>query len=161
MENTKEREPPNVITSDTSNATKLQPKEAKPKDSAKFRRFRAYNRGTWNGPKRENKEVVHRQDNLHRYDCLSSSLSLTDHQKSKGRTILDQLPLGKLGRPIDDVIFGICVVVANEDVRNGSRYYPNPEAAGDVQFEKVAGSLGLDRSAQLSIIETVRKKYNN
>jgi len=160
MEHTEEREPPDVMTSDTDNATTIQPKEAPPSKQAKFRRFRAYNTGTWNGPKRENKDVVFRQDNLHRYDSIASSLNLNDYQKSKGRKMLDEINFRDEGVKVDNLIFGICVLVANSDVNDGSRYYPNPEAAGDDSFETVSKSLGMDRGEQVSAIEKVRGKIN-
>lgn len=157
MEHTEEREPPNVMTSDTKNATTIQPKEAPPSKRAKFRRFRAYNTGTWNGPKRENKEVVRRQDDLHRYDSLASSLSLTDYQKKAGRKLFDKIDVSKKSIGVDTVIFAVCAMVANDDVEDGSRYYPHPEAKGDDDFEKVAESLGLGRYDQISAIEKVRQ----
>jgi len=160
MEHTEEREPPDVMTSDTNNATKVQPKDAPPHKREKFRRFKAYNRGTWNGPKRENKEVIRRQDDLHRFDSISSALNLNARQKSQGRKMLDNIEVTKKGIGVDVVIFGICAIVANADVPDGSRYYPHPEATGDDDFEKVADSLGFDRHDQISAIEKVRAKCN-
>jgi hypothetical protein len=160
MEDTEERQPPDVMTSDTNNATKVEPKDAPPHKKAKFKRFRAYNRGTWNGPKRENKEVIRRQDDLHRFDSIASALNLNDRQKSQGRKMLDTIEVTKKKIGIDVIIFGICAIVANEDVRDGSRYYPHPEATGDRHFEKVADSLDLDRHDQISAIEKVRSRAN-
>lgn len=160
MEHPEEREPPNVMTSDTDNATTIQPKEAPPGKREKFRRFRAYNTGTWNGPKRENKEVIHRQDNLHRYDSIASSLSLTDYQKGRGRKILDEIDFRREGIRVDTLIFGICVIVANEDVYDGSRYYPHPEAKGDDDFEKVGDKLSIGRHKQISVVEKIRSQID-
>lgn len=160
MENTQEKAPPEVITSDTGNATKVHPSDAPESKREKFRKFRAYNTGMWNGPKRENKEQVRRQDNLHRYDSISTSLNLTNWQKKRGRTILDELDIKDIGIGVDAIIFGICVLVANADVRDGGRYYPNPEAAGDVDFEKVADVIDIGRSSQLSAIEKVRSRVD-
>jgi hypothetical protein len=156
MEHTEQRQPPDVITSDTDNATKVQPKEAPAHKRAKFRRFRAYNRGTWNGPKRENKQVIRRQDDLHRYDSLASTLLLNQHQKQKGRRIFDSVDVTKKSIGVDALIFGVCVVVANADVEDGSRYYPN--VATDGVFLEVAESLELDESEQISAIEKVTKR---
>jgi hypothetical protein len=156
MEYTEEKEPPDVLTSDTDNATKIEPKDAPPHKKFKFRRFRAYNTGTWNGPKRQNKEVVRRQDNLHRYDSIASSLLINDFQKSKGRKMLDSLDIMRFGVDVDTIIFAICVIVANDDVHDGSRYYPHPTAEGDQEFVDVAESLNLDRAKQVSIVEKVR-----
>jgi len=160
MEKIEEKEPPDVMTSDTENATTIQPKDAPPGKQEKFRRFRAYNTGTWNGPKRENKEVVRRQDNLHRYDSIASALNLNDYQKKRGRKMLDTIEVTKKSIGVDVVIFAICAIVANADVPNGSRYYPHPEATGDDDFEKVADSLDFNRHDQISAIEKVRSKSN-
>lgn len=161
MEQPEEREPPDVITSDTDNATTIQPREAPPEKREKFRVFRAYNTGTWNGPRRENKEVTYRQDNLHRYDALASTLNLNDYQRKRGRKVLEDFtPLRELGIDVDVIIFGICVIVANADVPDGSRYYPHPEATGDAGFEEVADALDFDQHDQISAIEKVRARTN-
>ena len=160
MEDVQEREPPEVIGIDTENATFVNPYEAPTHKHHKFQKFRAYNRGMWNGPKRENEDVVHRQDDLHRYDSVASSLELTDYQKSKGRKMLDDFDAHSFGYSIDHIIFAICALVANDDVPEGSRYYPHPEAAGDEAFVSVGESLGLDRADQVSAIEKVRPRLN-
>jgi hypothetical protein len=158
METTEEKEPPEVITSDTENATKVIPTDAPEHKRTKFRKFRAYNTGMWNGPRRENTEEFNRQDDLHRFDAIASKLELTSHQKSRARQLLDDFDAHHFGDSIDHIIFGICVLAANHDVYDGSRYYPNPEAAGDDAFERIADVLNLDRSDQLSAIEKVRSR---
>jgi len=164
MENTESKEPPDVITSDTDNATKIQPQEAPASKRSKFRRFRAYNTGTWNGPKRENKDVVYRQDNLHRYDSLASALNLNDYQKSRGRALLEDFDFRREGIEVDSIIFGICVVVANDDVPNGTRYWPQSEeqrkSVTSPKFYSVAESLGLDWRQQMSVIKKVQSKVD-
>lgn len=160
MEHPEERQPPEVITSDTDNATKIQPKEAPQSKRAKFRRFRAYNTGTWNGPKRENKDVIYHQDNLHRYDSISSSVNLSDYQRKRGRSMMDEIDFRELGCAVDGFIFAICVLVANDDVPDGSRYYPHPEANDDEEFRKLADSLDLSRGKQISLIEKLRPILN-
>lgn len=160
MEYPEELEPPDVITSDTDNATKIQPKDAPPDKKQKFQRFRAYNTGTWNGPKRENKEAVHRQDDLHRYDSIASSLGLTDYQKRRGRKIFDKIDITTKRIGVDVFIFSVCVIVANSDVENGTRYYPQPNAPDDKVFSNIANSLGIDRGQQISAIEKVRQQIN-
>jgi hypothetical protein len=159
MEKHEPTEAPDVITSDTDNATVVDPKEAPPHKQAKFRRLRAYNRGTWNGPKRENKEVVHHQDNLHRYDSIASSLSLTDYQKNRGRNFISSLDFRELGAEVDGFLFAICVLVANEDL-DRSRYYPNESGPDDTLFEDVADSLGYDSATQVKYIEKVRRRID-
>lgn len=162
MEEIEERQPPDVMTSDTDNATKVQPKEAPPSKRAKFRRFRAYNRGTWNGPRRENKEIVRRQDNLQRYDAISSTLELTQSQKNRGREIFDSLDLisltNKGKEDIDSVVFAICVLVANDDVNDGTRYWPLDTGDSSRPFPEFAKELGLSINDQLSIIKRVQSR---
>jgi len=160
MEDIQEREPPEVITSDTENATKVHPSDAPSHKYRQFQKFRAYNTGIWNGPKRENEDAVHRQDDLHRYDSVASSLELTDYQKSKGRKMLDDFDAHSFGYSIDHIIFAICALVANDDVEEGSRYYPHPEASGDEAFVSAGETLGLDRADQVSAIEKVRPRLN-
>lgn len=160
MDDIDNREPPNVITSDTDNATKVEPEEAPASKKYKFRKFRAYNRGTWNGPERENKEVVHRQDNLHRFDAIASSLPLNDFQKERGRNALDRLNLGELGLEIDLVIFAVCVVVANAD-STYSRYWPSERTNhNDPHFEKIASELSLGQKEQLKTVRKVMSRTN-
>jgi hypothetical protein len=154
MEKQPEREAPDVLTSDTNNATTIQPEEAAPHKRPKFRRLRAYNTGTWNGPKRENTEVRRRQDDLARYDSISSSLNLTSYQKKRGRVIFDELDFHQFGGSIDKIIFGVCAVVANDDVDDGKRYWPS-DGPSDSNFSKVADSIGLDWKGQISAINKV------
>jgi hypothetical protein len=160
MENIQEKEPPDVISSDTNNATKIPVDEAPAHKKEKFKKFRAYNTGTWNGPRRENKEVTYNQDNLHRFDSISSSLSLTAYQKGRGRSLVEGFDFREFGLSVDHVLFGICAIVANADVEEGSRYYPHPEAAGDREFVALAESLNLDKHDQVSYIEKVRPRLN-
>lgn len=161
MEKHEPTEAPDVITSDTNNATVVDPKEAPPHKQAKFRRLRAYNRGTWNGPKRENKEVVHQQDDLHRYDSIASSLSLTDYQKNRGRKFIGSLDLGSFNKGsegIDEVAFCVCVVVANMDVE-GTRYWPHPQRSredNDGLFVDFAEELGFGVNDQMSLLQRVK-----
>ena len=157
MDTPQEKQPHDVITSDTDNATTIQPDEAPPNKREKFRKFRAYNTGMWNGPQRENTKQFNRQDDLHRYDSIASSLCLNDYQKSRGRNILDNFDAHKFGESIDKLIFGICLLVANNAVEDGSRYYPLSKSS-DEPFEDVAESLGLDKYQQLSALEKVRAK---
>lgn len=162
MDTPENKEPPSVITSDTNNATTIQPKEAPPNKREKFRRFRAYNTGTWNGPKRENKEVVHRQDNIQRYDAIASTLSLTQNQKNRGREIFDSLNLTEFNKgseTVDHVLFGLCVLVANDTVRNGTRHWPHPDnGAMDSIFMDFAEEIGLSLNDQMSIVQRVRTR---
>ena len=164
MDQIDEKTPPEVITSDTDNATQVRPSEAPPHKREKFRRFRAYNTGLWNGPRRENTEQFRRQDDLHRYDAISSTLDLTTQQKQRGRRILDSLTLNEFtspGESVDAVAFAICVLVTNNAVEDGTRYYPPPDLGGnDDLFADFANSLDLETSDQMSLIERVRAQVN-
>jgi hypothetical protein len=160
MEYPEEKKPPDVITSDTNNATTIQPDEAPAHKQYKFKRFRAYNTGTWNGPKRENKEVVRRQDNLHRFDSLSSTLRLNDYQKKRGRKLFDTLDVRSIGWNVDAIIFAVCVLVVNDDVPDGSRYYPNQNTPDDAVFDRVGSEIGYEDDQLVSIIEKIRGRIN-
>lgn len=164
MEHIQEKEPPSVITSDTENATQIHPEDASPDKQYKFRKFRAYNTDMWNGPKRENTEEFRRQDNLHRYDSIASSLSLTDRQKSVGRKKIEDIRFQDIANQkvkFDHLVFALCVIIANRDVRDGSRYYPHPEAAGDDDFVEMGETLGMDRADQISAVEKVRSRIDS
>lgn len=160
MEHIEEREPPTVITSDTDNATTIQPEEAAPDRQYKFRKFRAYNTGLWNGPRRENKEAIRRQDDLHRYDSIASTLHLTSYQKSRGRKVLEDFDCHTFGDSIDHIIFGICVVIVNNAVEDGVRYWPSAEPDDDSIFSKFAESLGFDWKEQMSSIKKVQARVD-
>jgi len=158
MERVDEQQPPTVVTSDTDNATQIRPDEAPPDKRTKAKVFKAYNTGLWNGPRRENTEAFRRQDDLHRYDALASSLDLTDFQKQRGRKVMDDLDFHEMGKPIDHIIFGVCCAVANDDVEGGTRYWPHPDATGDARFEDVADNLGLTQRQQLSAVQQVKAR---
>lgn len=151
--------PPSVA-SDTDNATEIHPSDAPTHKRAKFRRFREWNRGLWNGPKREETQKRRRQDDLHRIDAITSTLGLTKSQSRRARRKLDSLDLGEFNRyseSVDDVSFAVCVIVANEDVSDGVRYWPYSND-NDEEFEHFASELGLDESDQMSVIERVRTR---
>lgn len=158
MERVDEQQPPTALTSDTDNATQVRPEDAPPHKRQQFRRFRAYNTGLWNGPRRENTEALRRQDDLHLYDSVASSLGLTDHQKERGRHVIDELDFQDLGKPIEHIAFGVCCAVANIDVEDGTRYWPHPDATGDTAFERVAGNLSINQKEQLSIVQQVKAR---
>jgi hypothetical protein len=159
MDDINEKQPPDVLTSDTENRTIIPVDEAPPHRREKFRKFRAYNTEMWNGPRRENTEQMRRQDNLHTYDAVAAQMDLTDYQKARGRNVLDDLHVKSLGKPIEHVIFGVCLAVANADVEDGTRYWPHPaSAANDETFTRVADSLDITRKEQLSVVQQVKAK---
>ncbi|QRD99703.1 hypothetical protein VOLN27_80 [Halorubrum virus VOLN27B] len=153
METLTEKQPPETITPDTENATYFDPNERN-SESSKYERLMLYNRGTWLGPGEENKRVTHRQDNLAILDSLAGQLELTNYQKSEARRIYDSLDLQDLGKPASLVAFGVCVVVANDDVHDGTRYWPTANDTCDL-FSEIADNLGFTENQQLSIILTV------
>lgn len=156
MENLTEKRPPNVLTSDTENATIIPVGEAPPAQHQKYANFRAYNTDLWNGPRRENKEAIRRQDNLHIYDALASELELTDYQKKEGRRIFDDLNIRSFGKKVEYIIFAVCVLVANRDVPDGHRYWPHPQAQNNSElFAETARALDMNRSEQLSVVQQV------
>lgn len=162
MNEPNDEEVPTVLTSATENATNINPNEASYDDQpAKFRdygtptyeKFSQYNRG-WNGPRRENKEVNHNQDNLAIFDALAGQVELNGYQKSEGRRILQRLNLGELGRPVNLIAFSICAIVANDDVPDGNRYWPTSND-NDEDFCRVESNLDHDEGTILSGMLTV------
>lgn len=152
-----ETEPSTVLTPDSDNATYFDPTEVKETTSINYKRLRLLNRGTWNDRREENKEARHRSDNLAILDALSSQLELTEHQKKKARREFDHLNLGKIGKPVNLVAFGVCTVVANDDVHNGSRYHPkmnNP----DELFAEIADDLNFTTTQLHSIVGVVNNR---
>lgn len=154
METTTEKEPSEVITPDTENATYFLPDEA-PASNTNYERLQLLNRNTWVDRREENKEVKHRQGNLALYDALSSQLELTDYQKSRGRTIIDRLKLGEWGIPTELVAFGVCAVVANDDVPTGTRYWPTAHHT-DKLFERIGDDLEYSSKQQLRVITKLK-----
>lgn len=155
------KNPSDVITSDTDNATIIPVSEAPPHKQQKFKRLREYNTGRWNGPKREETEVIRREDDLHRYDAIASSLDITNYQKSKGREIFDNLSFHDLGESIDEIAFVVCMLVANDNVNNSQRYSPQYNwGTSDDRFEKVAENIGISQSKQMSLYRKVEWKVN-
>lgn len=155
MESPSEKVPPEVITPDTKNATFFNPDESNTEQRFKLLRF--YHRGTWKDRRTENKKVRHRQDNLAIYDALSSQLTLTDWQKKKGRRIFDGLDLQLLGKSARLVAFGVCILVANDDVVDGTRYWPNASDT-DEEFTQIKDNLDFRDSQVLSIISLVDRR---
>lgn len=151
---------PVVIGSDTNNATNIDPTEAPAHKQEKFERLRAYNRG-WNGPRREPKDAIYEQDNLHRYDAIASKLALTPFQQKRGRYLLEELDLSTItgyGVTVDVVIFALCVLVANE-YADQTRYYPPHHT--DERFASIADDLELgDCSSQVKMVERLRRKVD-
>lgn len=163
MKDVQEKQPRTVVTSDSENSTKIRPDEALPHKRKKFRKFRAYNTGMWNGPRRENTEQFRRQDDLHRYDAISSKFGLTDYQKARGRKMIDNIGFERFS--VDEAAFGICMVVANEDAiatedgEHPLRHYPNPGGVtyvSDEEFEEMAESLGIPESRQCGLYHQIR-----
>ena len=159
MNNNTEEEMPSVLTSETENATNINYNEASYEDqpdkyrnygTPKYKRLSLYNRG-WNGPNRENKEVTHRQDNLAVFDALAGQLELTSYQKTKGKATIDKLDLQRIVRSIDLVALCACILVANDDVVDGYRYWPRANNA-DADFQRVIDGIDYDLDDVLSMM---------
>ena len=152
MEETTEKEPSEVITPDTPNATYFKPSEGS--NPEKFKRFRSYNRGTWKDRREEDKRVTHRQDNLAIFDAISTQVELNSYQKQEARRTFDNLDLQRIGRQARLVAFCVCAVVANDDVHDGHRYWPTANNTDDA-FERLAEALGFRDNQILSVMGKV------
>lgn len=157
-----EKEPSTVLTPETENATYFDSSEVKEtnntgKTPVNYKRLQLLNRGTWDSRYEENKEVTHRQDNLAILDALSGQLELTDYQKQKARRIFDSLNLGKLGKPVRLIAFGVCIVVANDDVYNGCRYHPQMNEPDEL-FIEMADRLNFSTKQLHSVLGVVKNR---
>lgn len=157
-----ETEPSPVLTPDTKNATYFDPNEVEESNnncgtSVSYSRIQLLNRGTWKSRYEENKEVTHRRDNLAILDAISSQVELTDHQKAKARRVFDDLELGELGKSAKLIAFGVCAVVANDDVHRGSRFHPQMEDPDEL-FAELADRLGFTSSQLHSVVGIVNSR---
>jgi hypothetical protein len=157
-----ETEPSTVLTPDTENATYFDAEDVEESTNEKgtsvnHSRLRLYNRNTWKDRREENKEVTHRRDNLAILDALSGQLELTKHQKAKARRIFDNLNLGDLGKPARLIAFGVCAVVANDDVPNGSRYHPQMNDPDEL-FVGIAENLEFSDKQLHSVVGVVNNR---
>jgi len=155
-ESFEEKEPSEVLTPDTENATYFNPDEVSNsnwtgKTPVNYSRLLLYNRDTWKDRWEENKEVKHRQDNLAILDALSSQLQLNSYQKKEARRFFDSLDLGDFGKSVRLVSFGVCAVIANEDVEGGSLYHPQMKDPDDL-FVNIANRLDFTDKQLHSII---------
>lgn len=154
-----EKEPSEVLTPDTENATYFNANETDDsnwtgKSPVNYKRLLIYNRNTWKNRWEENKEVTHRQDNLAILDALSGQLELNNFQKEKSRRVFDELDLGDLGKSVRLIAFGVCAVVANEDVHDGSRYHPQMDDPDEL-FVEMADRLDFTTKQLHSVIGVV------
>lgn len=129
-----------------------------------YRRLAMLNTGLWNG-KWENKEALHRSDNLGLFDAIASSMDLTDYQHRRARHLFDKFPLGTFGYEARIVAFVICVLVAEED---GREFDPTEKVADesdlqevetDEQFHRVALNEGLHYGTLESVIHKIRDRF--
>lgn len=166
MESPDEKSPPVTASGDTENSTHFHPNEGRSTledhrcdlPMNQWDRLKMLNEGMWNGPRRENTEALHRQDNLHIYDAIACQLDLTAHQKERGRAIYDDLPLGELGRPVEQYAFAVCIAVANLDTE-GTRYWPTANKQdNDPLFAAFGEDLDLSLREQLSALMKVKSR---
>lgn len=159
-ETTIETEPSPVLTPDTENATYFDPSEVNESTSVNYRRLRLYNRNTWHDRREENKPVTRRRDNLAILDALSGQLDLTDYQKDKARRTFDQLHIKDIGEPVQLIAFCVCTVVANEDVPDGYRFYPQMNDPDEL-FVEIADNLDFTVSQLHRVISLVSGERHN
>lgn len=163
-----EREP--LTAPDTENRTHFHAKDAEDypradgseKQSERYKRQAQLNTGLWNG-RWENKEQLHRQDNLARFDALSSALDLTDFQKERSRHLFDEFPLGTFGYSVDIVAFSICILVAEED---GREFDPavnisSEEDLDDIEGDELFHEIALEQGYHYGRLETVINKIRD
>jgi hypothetical protein len=154
MDSITEKEPSEVVTPDTENATFFNPNESNNPEHYKLLRF--YNRGTWKDRREENKEVRHRQDNFAILDALSGQLSLTDYQKSEARRIFSEMDLQIMGHETRLIAFCLCAILVNEDVPDGNRYYPTAKDTDD-EFSSMQDNLGFSDRIVQSVMAKLRE----
>lgn len=164
MESPDESSPPITTSGDTENSTHFHPDEGREssldphRELPKWQRLSLLNEGMWNGPREENTEALRNQDNLHIYDAIACQLELTDYQKERGRSVYEELPLHKLGRPVEQYGFAVCILVANEDAE-GSRYWPSKDKPdNDPLFREFGERLGLSFREQSSALMKVKSR---
>lgn len=161
-ESFEEKEPSEVVTPDTENATYFNPDEAGNSNwtgttPVNYSRLLLYNRDTWKDRWEENKEVKHRQDNLAILDALSGQLELNSYQKKEARRFFDALDFGEIGKSIRLISFGVCVVIVNEDVHNGCRYHPQMNDPDEL-FVEMADNLDFSDSQIHSTMGIISNK---
>ena len=166
-----EDEPEPITTPDTENATHFHAddidevtfrKDSGESTESHYRRLAMLNTGLWNG-KWENKEALHRQDNLALFDAIADSMDLTDYQHRRGRLLFDRFPLGTFGYDARYVAFAIGALVAEQD---GREFDPTELVGGkedldevetDEQFHRVV----LDEGLHYGTLETVLNKVRD
>jgi hypothetical protein len=146
MESPQEKEPSEVITPNTENATFFNPDEAS--NPERFKQLRFYHRGTWKDRREENKEVRYRQDNLAILDALCGHLCLTDYQKKEARRLFDGLDHRSLGKRTDLIAFSVCILVCNDEV-DDYRFYPTSND-NDPLFTSMQEDLGFSNKVVLA-----------
>jgi len=155
-----EKEPSPTLTPNAENSTHFDPSEVNGTTPINYKRLQLLNRGTWNSRYEENKEVTHRQDNEAILDAVCGQLQLTDYQKKESKRILEDLDLQDIGKKVRLVAFGICVVVANRDARDGKRYHPQSPSL-DPLFEDTRKSLKLSKTQTYSIMGILSQEIDN
>lgn len=149
-----ETEPSIVLTPDANDATHFDLDDVHRSSPINYRRLLLLNRGTWKNRWEENKHVTHRRDNMRILDAISGQLELTDYQKKKARNLFDEIELGEIGKPVRLIAFGVCAIVANEDVPDGCRYHPQMNDPCEL-FVHIADRLDFTEAQLHSIIGKV------
>lgn len=106
-----------------------------------YKNLMLLNSQLYNGWKEENKEHLHRQDNLHVFDAVASDLELTSFQARCARDEFDSLSLGTLGNPVEMVALVVCAAVCRRD---GRIYHPQRgDSSNDALFTEVVDDHGF------------------
>lgn len=151
-----EKEEP-IVEPDTNNATHFHPEEAPDEKEDKFKKFHLYNTGLCNG-RWTNQTLRRKMDNLAIYDAISSQLELTEFQKRRGRTILDNLNLKEFGIKVELVAFCLSAIVARAD---GRIYHPQRDnGRNDAMFVDFADSRGYSESQLRSCYNRLSDKVD-
>lgn len=119
-----------------------------------YRRLELLNRGLWNG-KWEQKDRLHADDYWRFAHAIMCHLEMTDYQKQRFHYLFWKLTpttRQRLGLPIEEVIFSVCMVVCWEDGRRASpRQRP-----WDPEFDQFATAHNVRKP--LSTFEKVKRK---
>lgn len=128
-----ENTPKPTTIADTDNATKFNAKDLEKQINGvplniikKWKRFRGYNTGIYNGYWADQKKL-RQMDNDYLFDAIAGYIELSPYQKRRAKMIFRGLPYSRWSPYYDvkTIAFIVCLLVANEDYRgDGMIYYP-------------------------------------
>ena len=119
-----------------------------------YRRLELVNRDMWRW-KEENKKRLHSDDYWRFAHAIMCQLEMTNYQKERFYHLFWSLTpqdRQRMGRSVEELIFGVCMLVCWEDGRKASpRQKP-----WDAEFERLAAELGYRKS--LSLLEKAKRQ---